>query len=97
MDKKEIKKTQRMVQAILERLQGEDASFLFVGDDGNCFTIGGDPVNIEAQIVFSMIRYPIVKDIIKKCATHFDELNNEFGEDIRNVKMEHQIEQNSGN
>ena len=97
MEQKDIKKTQRMAQKLLEQLQGEDASFLFVGDEGNCFTIGGNPANIEAQIVFAMCRYPVVKDIIKTCATRFDELNEEFGDGVRNVTMDHLIEINSGN
>lgn len=93
----EIKKTQRMAQKLLETLQGKEASFLFVGNEGNCFTMGGDPVHIEAQIVFAMCRYPVVRDIITKCAERFDELNEEFGEEVRNVTMDHLIEQNSGN
>lgn len=97
MDKSEIKKTQRMAQKLLEQLQDEDASFLFVGDNGNCFTISGNPVNIEAQIMFAMCRYPVVKKIIKTCAARFDTLNEELGDDIRNVTMEHLIEVNSGN
>lgn len=97
MDKKEIKKTQRMAQKLLEQLQGEDASFMFVGDDGNCFTISGNPVNIEAQILFAMCRYPIVKEIIVTCAERFEALNTDLGEGIRNVTLEHLIEINSGN
>jgi len=97
MDKSEIKKTQRMAQKLLEQLQGEDASFMFVGDDGNCFTISGNPVNIEAQILFAMCRYPIVKEIIVTCAERFDALNTDLGEGIRNVTLEHLIEINSGN
>ena len=97
MEEKEIKKTQRMAQKLLEQLQGEDASFLFIGDNGNCFTISGNPVNIEAQILFSMCRYPVVKEIIKTCATRFDALYKEYGDDIRNVTMDHLIEENSGN
>lgn len=97
MDKSEIKKTQRMAQKLLEQLQGEDASFMFVGDDGNCFTISGNPVNIEAQILFAMCRYPFVREIIQTCATRYNDLNKEYGDDIRNVTMDHLIEENSGN
>jgi len=97
MDKEEIKKIQRMAQKLLEQLQGSEASFLFVGDEGNCFTIGGDPTMIAAQVLFAMIRYPVVKDIIKKCADNYDALNDKFGEDARNITLEHLIEVNSGN
>ena len=97
MDKEEIKKIQRMAQKLLEQLQGEEASFLFVGDEGNCFTIGGDPTMIAAQILFAMVRYPVVRQIIQKCADNYESLNEKFGEDVRNLTLEHLIEVNSGN
>lgn len=97
IDKTEIKKIQYMAQKLLEQLQGEEASFLFVGDEGNCFTIGGDPTMIAAQILFAMVRYPVFKDIIKKCADNYDSLNEKFGEDVRSITLEHLIEVNSGN
>jgi hypothetical protein len=96
-DKSEIKKTQRMAQKLLESLQGEDASFLFIGDEGNCFTIGGDPTMISAQIVFAMCRYPVVRQIIQHCADLYEEANMKYGDEARNISMEHFIEQNSGN
>ena len=97
MEKTEIKEIQRMAQKLLDQLQGKEASFLFIGDEGNCFTIGGDPTMIAAQILFAMVRYPVVKDIIKKCADNYDDLNEKFGEDVRNLTLEHLIEVNSGN
>ena len=97
MEKTEIKKIQRMAQKLLEQLQGEEASFLFIGDEGNCFTIGGDPTMIAAQILFAMVRYPVVRQIIQKCADNYEALNEKFGEDVRNVTLEHLIEINSGN
>ena len=85
------------VQEILDSLQGKDATFMFIGHEGNHFVLGGSPVNIEAQIVFAMCRYPVIRDIIKTCAERFDELNKEYGDNVRKVKMDHLIEQNSGN
>lgn len=97
MNQADIKKIQREAQKLLEQLQGEDASFLFIGDEGNCFTIGGDPVKIKAQIVFAMARYPVVEEIIKACALQYDNLNKEYGDGIRALTMDHLIEINSGN
>ena len=97
LEKEEIKKIQRMAQKLLELLQGEEASFLFLGDEGNCFTIGGDPTMIAAQILFAMVRYPVVRQIIQKCADNYETLNEKFGEDVRNLTLEHLIEVNSGN
>ena len=97
MDKQEIKGVLSEVQKKLDSLQNEGATFLFVGDEGNHFTISGNPTHIIAQIIFAMIRYPIVKNIIFACASRFDEMNKAYGSDVKNVKMEHLIEQNSGN
>ena len=97
MKKIDIKKKFDEVQEILDSLQGSSATCMFIGHEGNHFVISGSPVNIEAQIVFAMIRYPIVREIVNTCAERFDELNDEHGENVRNVKMDHLIEQNSGN
>lgn len=85
------------VQEILDSLQNEGATFLFIGHEGNHFVISGNPMNITAQIIFAMCRYPIVRDIIKNCAEHFDGLNKECGDKVRSTTMDHLIEQNSGN
>lgn len=97
MKEKEIKQVFDDVQRQLDTLQGEDASFMFIGHEGNHFVLGGNPHEIGAQIVFAMMRYPVIRDIIKNCAEKFDELNEQYGKDVRDVKMDHLIEQNSGN
>lgn len=96
-DENFVKEKFGKVQEILDSLQGKDATFMFIGHEGNHFVLSGSPVNIEAQIVFAMCRYPVIRDIIKTCAERFDELNNEYGDNVRNVIMDHLIEQNSGN
>lgn len=93
----EIKKKFDQVQEILDSLQDSGATCMFIGHEGNHFVISGEPDNIAAQIVFAMMRYPIVRDIIKTCAARFDNLNKEFGGKVRNVTMNHLIEKNSGN
>ena len=97
MKAKEIKQVFDDVQQRLDTLQGEEASFMFIGHEGNHFVLGGNPTEIAAQIVFAMIRYPVVRNIIKQCAERFDELNEQYGENVKGVKMDHLIEQNSGN
>lgn len=96
-DENIVKEKFGKVQEILDSLQGKDATFMFIGHEGNHFVLSGSPVNIEAQIVFAMCRYPVIRDIIKTCAERFDELNKEYGDNVRNVVMDHLIEQNSGN
>lgn len=92
MNKEEIKRFFHKVQKELEKLQNENASFLFVGHEGNHFTIGGNPDNIAAQIVFAMIRYPVVRDIFMRCVEKYGILNAKFGDDVRNAKLDHLIE-----
>lgn len=96
-DENFVKEKFGKVQEILDSLQGKDATFMFIGHEGNHFVLSGSPVNIEAQIVFAMCRYPVTRDIIKTCAERFDEINKEYGDNVRNVIMDHLIEQNSGN
>lgn len=96
-DENFVKEKFGKVQEILDSLQGKDATFMFICHEGNHFVLSGSPVNIEAQIVFAMCRYPVIRDIIKTCAERFDELNKEYGDNVRNVVMDHLIEQNSGN
>ena len=97
MNEKEIKQVFGDVQQRLETLQGSDASFMFIGHQGNHFVISGKTNEISAQILFAMMRYPVIRDIIKECAARYDSLNAQYGSKARNVKMNHLIEQNYGN
>jgi enoyl-CoA hydratase/carnithine racemase len=96
MTTKEIKQLFDEIQNKLDNLQNEHASFLFLSDEGTHFCMGGDPARIMAQITFAMMRYPVVRDLIKDCAEKFDVLNATMGDDVRKIKLDHQIEQNSG-
>lgn len=97
MKTEEIKQVFDDVQQRLDTLQGSDASFMFIGHQGNHFVISGKANEISAQLLFAMMRYPVIRDIIKQCATRYDDLNAKYGTNVRNVKMDHLIEQNSGN
>lgn len=96
MTTEEIKQLFSEIQKKLETLQNEHASFLFLSDEGNHFSMGGNTTRIMAQITFAMMRYPVVRDIIKDCAEKYDGLNAAFGKEARDKIMDHQIEQNSG-
>lgn len=93
----EVKATFDKVHELLDSLQETGTTCLFIGDEGNHFVISGNPTNITAQIVFAMCRYPVVRQIIQKCADNYEELNKKFGDKVRNITMDHLIEQNSGN
>lgn len=94
MKEQEIKQVFDYVQQWLDTLQGSDASFMFIGHQGNHFVINGKTNEISAQIFFAMMRYPVIRDIIKECATRYDDLNAQYGSNVRNVKMDYLIEQN---
>ena len=85
------------IQLRLETLRESEASFLFIGHQGNHFALGGNLIYIGAQILFAMIRYPIVRDLIKECADKYDSAEAQYGKSVRDVKMDHLIELNSGN
>lgn len=97
MTNEDIKKKFDEVQKILDSLQDSSATCMFIGHEGNHFVISGDPKNIGVQILFAMMRYPVVRNIIMTCAASFDEMNKECGNSVRNVTMDHLIEKNSGN
>ncbi len=97
MKQEEVKQIELQVKSMLDKLQNEKATVLFIGHETNAFVLSGKPDNIAAQIVFSMCRYPVVKEIIMKCARRFGELNFFYGDDVRNVQLENVIEINSGN
>lgn len=97
MTEQEVKQVLDDVQAKLDGLQNEKASFLFIGHEGNHFTLSGSPNNIAAQIVFAMMRYPIVRDIINMCAINYNELNDKHGQTARETVMDHLIEKYSDN
>ena len=96
-DESMIKEKFGEVQEILDSLQGKGATFMFIGNEGNHFVLSGSPKDITFQIVFAMCRYPVIRDIIKTCTESFDEINKKYGDDMRNVVMDHLIEENSGN
>ena len=96
-EKQEVKAVFSKVQMLLDTLQGKGATFLFIGDEGNHFVISGDFNGICAQLIFAMCRYPVVAQIVEKCAIRFDEMNAEHGDNVRSVTLDHLIEQNSGN
>ena len=89
---KEIKQVFDDVHQRLDSLQGSDASFMFIGHQGNHFVISGNTKEISVQILFAMMRYPVIRDIIKECAARYDDLNTTFGSSVRAVKMDHLIE-----
>ena len=96
-EKQEAKAVFSKVQMLLETLQDKGATCLFIGDEGNHFVISCDFNGICAQLIFAMCRYPVVAQIVKKCASRFDEMNAKYGDELRSVTLDHLIEQNSGN
>lgn len=97
MKKKEIETTFKAVRLTLNTLKDEEASYLFIGNEGNQFVISGNTADIAAQILFAMIRYPVVKELIKTCATRVDEIEEKYGDRVRTAPLEDLIEYNSGN
>ena len=93
MTKQEIDTTFGKVQETLDSIRDEDATYMFIGSGGNHFVISGTASDLEVQILFSMMRYPIVKEIIMNCAIKYAAANEKYGEVARNVKMSHLIEE----
>lgn len=85
-----------MIVRLYDAKRMQSSTALAFNVEGHIDIVTDETYN-ESVIVFAMMRYPIVRDIIKTCAEHFDELNRECGDGARNVTMDHLIEVNSGN
>lgn len=82
------------VQQLLEQLKDSNSAFLFVSSD-NHFTIKEHDNDLLTQIVFAMLRYPEVENIIKRCAVAFEKVNAKYGHLARAVEMDHLIYEKS--
>lgn len=81
-------------QQLLEQLKDSNSAFLFVSSK-NHFTIKEHDNDLLTQIVFAMLRYPEVENLIKRCAVAFDKVNAKYGHLARSVEMDHLIYEKS--
>lgn len=88
----DVKQKLDAVHDILEKLQDSKASFMFLSDNGGHFVVSGEIEILEAEILFSMIRYPIVRDIIETCAKRFPDVLALYGDRIKDVTLDRLIE-----
>lgn len=80
----------KTVQDLLESLQDSKCTFMFVSSD-NRFMMKGDATELIAHIVFAMCRYKVIEEVIKTCASNFDDLNKKYGDVVRATELEHLI------
>jgi hypothetical protein len=81
-------------QQLLESLKDSDTAFMFVSSE-NHFTIKEHDNDLLTEILFAMLRYPEVENLIKNCAVAFDKVNAKYGQLARAVEMDHLIYEKS--
>ena len=77
-------------QQLLESLKDSDTAFMFVSSKHH-FTIKEHDNDLLTEIVFAMLRYPEVENLIKRCAAAFEKVNAKYGHLAREVEMDHLI------
>ena len=77
-------------QQLLESLEDSDTAFMFVSSKHH-FTIKEHDNDLLTEIVFAMLRYPEVENLIKRCAGAFEKVNAKYGHLAREVEMDHLI------
>lgn len=96
MDKKRVDEVLNQVLDLLEDLKNGDRSFLFISGDRS-FAMSGDRHELLAQLILSMVRYPVVRDLVIEAALRYPAVKERFGDKIMGLKMTRHVEQNSGN
>lgn len=96
MTKQEIKDILQNVQEMLDSMQNENESFMFIAAEGTRFVLKGTQSDIASQILLWMIRFDAFKDIIMLCADRYAEINIKHGDSIRNTELPHFIYEVNG-
>lgn len=82
------------IQEMLDSLQDSGESCMFITGKHH-FVLSGNPVDIKAELIIAMMRYPVIKEIIDSCSQKFDQIKAECGAEIEKIKMDHLIEKYS--
>lgn len=96
MDKKRTDEVLNQVLDLLGELKKGDRSVLFISGDG-AFTMSGDARELLAELIFSMVRYPAVRDLVIEATLRYPAAKKRYGDRIKGTKMTRQVEKNSGN
>lgn len=82
------------IQEMLDSLQDSGETCMFITSKHH-FVLSGNPVDIKAELIIAMMRYPFIKEIIDSCSQKFDQIKAECGAEIEKIKMDHLIEKYS--
>lgn len=96
MDEKDFKEAEVKALESLNTLGDSNATFMFIGGDANCFAINGDTGLIRAQLVFAMLKYPVLKEIFEDCMKAYKAADALYGDDIRKTVIKDSIEHYGG-
>lgn len=96
MDEKDFKEVEVKALETLNTLGDSNATFMFIGGDANCFGINGNTSLIKAELVFAMLKYPILKEIFEDCLEKYKIADKLYGDDVRNSVIKDSIEHYNG-
>lgn len=79
------------VQNLLESLQGTDETYMFFCKRDNRGVVSGDDGVLSALIVWNMLRYDVMANIIKKAVSTYDSLDERVKQDVRGCNPTHEV------
>ena len=96
MDEKDFKEAEVKALESLNTLGDSNATFMFIGGDANCFAINGNTGLIKAELIFAMLKYPVLKEIFEDCLEKYKEADALYGDDVRKAILKHSVEHYNG-
>ena len=96
MDKKRVDEVLNQVLDLLEEFKNNGRSVLFISGDGS-FAMSGTRRELLGELILSMVRYPAVRDLVIEATLKYPAVKKLYGDEIKGMKMERQVEKNSGN
>ncbi len=96
MDEKDFKEVEAKALESLNVLGDSNATFMFIGSDAHCFAINGNTSLIKAELMFAMLKYPILKEIFEDCLEQYKMADSLYGDNIRKSVIKDSIEHYNG-
>ena len=91
MTKQEINAYLDEIQKTLEKMNGEDVTFIFLSDDHNRGAFNGSPDVIGALLIYNMGRYPVIRQTVLKAVDYYILHKQEIDKKFENDKPAHEI------
>lgn len=95
MSEDKEKRIHKLLEEILdhmEELKEHQSSFMFISGEG-AFSMAGKPHDVLSELLVAMVMHPIVRRMVIEAVSQYSDVEREFGDRIRNIRMSRQKEE----